>query len=51
MCAMVAYAQYVGEMNHKGTGYKWHKLRGGDHTALGDCRATLGLIRRMANGE
>src|ERR671913_210185 len=30
--------------------YKNQKLPGGDHTALGDARATLRLIERMAEG-
>lgn len=37
-CAMKRYAN----------GGKWAKLTGGDHTALGDCRATLALLKRMA---
>lgn len=39
-CAMRAFAAYVGERSK----------RGGDHTALGDARATLALIERMAEG-
>ena len=46
-CAMLQYSAWVGEL-WPGGGYKWQKLRGGDHTALGDCRATLAVIRRMA---
>ena len=46
-CAMRAYAAYVGESSKRG-GYKNQKLVGGDHTALGDARATLRLIERMA---
>ena len=48
-CAMRAYAAYVGERSKRG-GYKNQKLVGGDHTALGDARVTLRLIRRMAEG-
>ena len=47
-CAMLQYAAWFGEIWSDG-GYKWQKLRGGDHTALGDCRATLALIRKMAS--
>jgi DNA polymerase-3 subunit epsilon len=47
-CAMLQYAAWFGEVWSDG-GYKWQKLRGGDHTALGDCRATLALIRTMAS--
>ena len=46
-CAMRAYAAYVGERSRRG-GYKNQKLAGGDHTAIGDARATLRLIERMA---
>jgi DNA polymerase-3 subunit epsilon len=46
-CAMRAFAAYVGERTKRG-GYKYQKLPGGDHTAIGDARATLRLIERMA---
>jgi len=46
-CAMLQYSAWVGELWGDG-GYKWQKLRGGDHTALGDCRATLDVIKTMA---
>ena len=48
-CAMGWYSQYVGQRRKKG-GYRYQKLPGGDHSALGDCRATLAVIERMANG-
>lgn len=48
-CAMRAFASYVGERTRRG-GYKYQKLPGGDHTAIGDARATLRLIGRMAEG-
>ncbi len=48
-CAMRAFAAYVGERSKRG-GHKNQKLVGGDHTALGDARATLALIERMARG-
>ena len=46
-CAMRAFAAYVGERSKRGV-YKNQKLPGGDHTAIGDARATLRLIERMA---
>lgn len=49
-CAMLQYSAWQGEL-WPGGGYKWQKLRGGDHTALGDCRATLAVIRRMAGEQ
>jgi len=48
-CAMRAFAAYVGERSKRG-GYKNQKLPGGEHTAIGDARATLRLIERMAEG-
>ncbi|MBN1225164.1 MAG: 3'-5' exonuclease [Candidatus Aminicenantes bacterium] len=48
-CAMLAYSAWVGEQWPDG-GYKWQKLVSGDHTAVGDCLATLALIKRMAEG-
>ena len=50
-CAMLYYAQWVGERGH--LGYKWQKLPKTHtaHTAIGDCQATLDLIRLMAGVE
>jgi DNA polymerase-3 subunit epsilon len=42
------YSQWVGEWNDYHQDYKWQRLPGGDHSALGDCKATLEVIRRMA---
>ena len=49
VCAMEWYAQYTGEWNNWHQSYKWQRLPGGDHSALGDCQATLALIQKMAN--
>ncbi len=46
-CAMLWYSAWVGDIWSQGE-YKWQKLVGGDHTALGDCRATYRVIERMA---
>jgi DNA polymerase III subunit epsilon len=48
-CAMQYYSQYVGEWNDYYGNYKWQKLPGGDHSALGDCKATLEVIKSMAD--
>lgn len=45
-CIMRYYAQFYGERS-RGR-YKWQKLTGGDHSALGDARAALALLRKMA---
>lgn len=43
-CAMKMYSESLGTT-------KYQKLEGGDHSALGDCLATLNLLRRMAGPE
>lgn len=47
-CAMQWYFQWVGEWNHYHDDYKWQPLPGGDHSAMGDCKATLAAIKQMA---
>ena len=51
-CTMDLYAADVGEPGPKDFGgvgdYRFQPLPGGDHTALGDARATLALLRAMA---
>jgi len=47
-CAMIQYACFVGEWDPRKNDYRYKPLPSGDHTALGDCRATLNLIRKMA---
>jgi DNA polymerase-3 subunit epsilon len=49
-CAMLQYSQFVGDWDTYRNAYRWQKLWGGDHTALGDCRATLARITEMAKG-
>lgn len=43
---MHPYSEWVWEPGF--SGYRWQKLPGGDHTALGDCRATLAVLREVA---
>lgn len=31
--------------------YRWQRLPGGDHSALGDCWATLKVLQKMAESE
>ena len=47
-CAMETYSEFIGEVHSYFNNYKWQKLPGGDHTALGDCKATLEVIKLMA---
>ncbi len=49
--AMREYARFTGVWNAAKNDYRWHKLQGGDHTALGDCRATLATVEWMAEAE
>ena len=46
-CAMLQYAVFKGEWNSYRNNYAWPKLKGGDHSAIGDCRATLAILREM----
>lgn len=48
-CIMRRYAEWYGE--YQRGRLKWQKLAGGDHSALGDARAALALLRRMAAVE
>lgn len=48
-CAMLWYAQWVGNWNDYYGNYRWQKLPAGDHSALGDTYATLKIIQEMAN--
>jgi DNA polymerase-3 subunit epsilon len=50
-CAMLLYADFCGEWSEYHGGYRWQSLPGGDHTAIGDCRATLEVIKRMARAR
>lgn len=47
-CAMLLYAQFCGQWNDYHNSYRWQPLPGGDHSALGDCRATLDVLKEMA---
>lgn len=40
-CVMIPFSIYQGEWNSNYHNYKWAKLPGGDHTALGDCHAVV----------
>lgn len=55
-CAMNAFAEYLGEWDHKRNQYKWQKLTTAaehaghvwdkkPHSALGDCFATLSVMK------
>lgn len=50
-CIMLQHAAWVGEWNEYRGSYRWHKLTGGDHRALGDCRAARARLIEMAGGS
>ena len=50
-CAMNWYSQYCGDWNEYYQSYTWQRLPGGDHSAFGDCQATLAVIRKMAGAK
>jgi DNA polymerase-3 subunit epsilon len=50
-CAMIAYSRFVGEWDPRKNDYRFQRLPSGDHSAAGDCRATLKLIELMARAE
>lgn len=43
-CAMLQYTAYRDSQ-------KWLRLNGGNHEAVGDCLATLDVIRKMSKGD
>lgn len=45
---MPIYNAWCGEWDEKRKKLKWQRLPGGDHTAVGDCRATLKILKDMA---
>ncbi len=50
-CVMEKYARFVGEWSQYWGNYRYQPLLGGDHTALGDCRAVLELLYYMAKAQ
>lgn len=51
VCAMKLYARYYGEWSRYWRDFRWQRLPGGDHSALGDCRATLALVKNLASSS
>ena len=50
-CAMEKYAGFVGDWSDYHESFRWQSLLGGDHSAVGDCRAALAVLREMAAAE
>lgn len=47
-CVMEQYSIFAGKWSDYHHDYTFQKLPGGNHTALGDCKATLEVIKKMA---
>lgn len=47
-CAMIYYAQFVGQWSDYYQNYVYQKLPSSQHNAIGDCKATLEIIKTMA---
>ncbi|MGI5488444.1 3'-5' exonuclease [Microtetraspora malaysiensis] len=47
-CAMTVYGWFRGQWDERRGDWRRHALPGGDHNAVGDCRAVLRLIETMA---
>jgi DNA polymerase-3 subunit epsilon len=47
-CAMEQYSVWCGEWSAYWEDYRLHALPGGEHSTVGDCLATLQLLRVMA---
>lgn len=48
---MKVYSAFVGEWSDYHKSFKFQRLTGGDHTAIGDCKATLALLKKMSIAE
>lgn len=51
LCLMKAYAIFVGDWSEYHQDYTYQKLPAGDHSAIGDCKATLNVLKEMAEAE
>ncbi len=50
-CAMKQYSAFIGQYSEYHGDFKFQRLPGGDHSAVGDCRATLEVIKKMAMAD
>jgi DNA polymerase III subunit epsilon len=51
ICVMLTYSTFVGQWSDYHCDFTYQRLRGGDHSAIGDCRATIRVIHEMAEAE
>jgi DNA polymerase III subunit epsilon len=50
-CVMLEYSKFIGQWNDYYFEYAYQKLPSADHSAIGDCKATLKVIQKMAAEE
>jgi DNA polymerase-3 subunit epsilon len=48
-CIMKQYSKFVGEWNDYHGNYRFQRLPSGDHSALGDCLATLKILKYLSD--
>lgn len=50
-CAMLRFAEWYGDYSTWHGSYRWQRLEAvsGAHTAIGDCRSTLAVLKKMAD--
>lgn len=48
---MIPYSTWCGDWSDYWGGYAWQPLPDGDHRALGDCRATVAVLRMMGTAD
>jgi DNA polymerase III subunit epsilon len=51
VCVMLLYSVFEGDWSDYHGNFKYQRLPGGDHTAIGDCKATLELLKMLAMAE
>lgn len=51
VCVMKLWSCIVGEWNDSKGNWKWQRLPDGDHSAIGDCIATLKVLHRIGSTE
>lgn len=50
-CVMEIYSAYCGVWNHRYGDFRWQKLPGGNHRALGDCIAVHNVLKEICDYE
>jgi len=50
-CAMTYYSRFIGQWSDYQQNYVYQRLPSSEHSAIGDCKATLEIIKIMAVGD